>query len=109
MIYYIQADLEMLVTADKYGSPNITNSLLISFSEIIVYVELRYNNYFQKTRCYYFLCVCFGFGKCYNVFSVVFITALYLVLKNPDNPDKSSQIWNIYFWYCRVNGIQHLN
>lgn len=46
MIYYIQADLEMLVTADKYGSPNITNSLLISFSEIIVYVELRYNSYF---------------------------------------------------------------
>lgn len=46
MIYYIQADLKMLVTADKYGSPNIANFLLISFSEIIVYVELRYNSYF---------------------------------------------------------------
>lgn len=30
-----------------------------------------------------------------SVSVIMFITALYLVLKNPDNPDKSSQIWNI--------------
>lgn len=30
MIYNIQADLELLVTADKYGSPNICK-LLVNF------------------------------------------------------------------------------